>query len=245
MTIFESPEMSLEFNCSLPRRNPERAGSIQHTPLPPPSCTHLLSLWSVEERWAGTYSGPGCLFHLQECCPEWCPGERAGLQRSRVCSCLCPCSRVSMERWGLRVWFTSQQMGKNRWEGGEWGNGGFGVSHLQCVISPPSIVLLLPVCVCLLSHLVWSDSETPWNVAYQAPLSCFCLLGWNAQELQFSNLTLSVVSWKHRIWFYRWNFAQYGHTRSIPAPRAVYDTWWLVSEWMRADHRTVKWSAVC
>ena len=156
-TFWESRNV-LEFNYSLPRRNPERAGSIQHTPLPPPSCTHLLSLWSVEERWAGTYSGPGCLFHLQECCPEWCPGERAGLQRSRVCSCLCPCSRVSMERWGLRVWFTSQQMGKNRWEGGEWGNGGFGVSHLQCVISPPSIVLLLPVCVCLLSHLVWSDS---------------------------------------------------------------------------------------
>ena len=156
-TFWESRNV-LEFNCSLPRRNPERAGSIHHTPLPPSSCTHLLFLWSVEERWAGTYSGPGCLFHLQECWPEWCPGERAGLQRRRVCSCLCPCSRVSMERWGLRVWFTSQQMDKNRWEGGEWGNGGFGVSHLQCVISPPSIVLLLPVCVCLLSHLVWSDS---------------------------------------------------------------------------------------
>ena len=158
MMLFESQEMSLEFNCSLPRRNPERAGSLHHAPLPAPSCTHLLSLWSVEERWARTYSGPGCLFHLQECWPEWCPGERVGLQRSRVCSCLCPCRKASMERCVLRVWFTSPQMGKKRWEGGEWGNGGCGVSHLQCVISPPSIVLLLPVCLCLLSHLVWSDS---------------------------------------------------------------------------------------
>ena len=33
----ESQEMSLEFNCSLPRRNPQRAGSIHHTPLPAPS----------------------------------------------------------------------------------------------------------------------------------------------------------------------------------------------------------------
>ena len=112
MMIFGSQEMSLECNCSLSRRNPERAGSIHHAPLPAPSCTHLLSLQSVGERWAGIYSGPGYLFHLQEWWPEWCPGERAGLQRNRVCSCLCACGRVSMERWVLRVWFTSQQMGK-------------------------------------------------------------------------------------------------------------------------------------
>ena len=240
MTIFESPEMSLEFNCSLPRRNPERAGSIQHTPLPPPSCTHLLSLWSVEERWAGTYSGPGCLFHLQECCPEWCPGERAGLQRSRVCSCLCPCSRVSMERWGLRVWFTSQQMGKNRWEGGEWGNGGFGVSHVQRVISPASIVLLLPVHACLLSHSVWSDSEI--SMDYSPPGSSVLFLsgGAKCQVPGFSNLTLSVVSWKHRMWFYRWNFVQYDHTRSIPAPRAAHGIGWPVSGWEQIKSQVSK-----
>ena len=32
--LFESEVMSLELNCSLPRRNPERAGSILHIPLP-------------------------------------------------------------------------------------------------------------------------------------------------------------------------------------------------------------------
>ena len=35
--LFESEVMSLEFNYSLPRRNPKRAGSIHHTPLPTPS----------------------------------------------------------------------------------------------------------------------------------------------------------------------------------------------------------------
>ena len=37
MILLENQEMSLEVNCSLPRRNPERAGSILHTPLPAPS----------------------------------------------------------------------------------------------------------------------------------------------------------------------------------------------------------------
>ena len=34
MMLFKSQEMSLEFKCSLPLRNPERAGSIHHGPLP-------------------------------------------------------------------------------------------------------------------------------------------------------------------------------------------------------------------
>ena len=54
--------------------------------------------------------------------------------------------------------FTYQQMSKNKPGGRECGNGGFGVSCVQCVISSPSIVLLLPICVCLLSNSVWSDS---------------------------------------------------------------------------------------
>ena len=54
---FESQEMSLEFNCSLPRRNPQRAGSIHHTPLPahsmhsppfPPVCRGEVS-WDISQ----------------------------------------------------------------------------------------------------------------------------------------------------------------------------------------------------
>ena len=156
------------------------------------------------------YPGAGCWFHPPECWPEWCPGKWAGLQKGRVCSCLWPCRRASMERQVFTDLFTPQQMGKNRWEGGEWGNRGFGASHIQCVISLPSTVLLLAMLVCLLSPFILSDSDTPWTAARQVPLSCLCLLRENEQWLQSSNLTLSVVSWKHRMWFYRWNFVQYG-----------------------------------
>ena len=34
-----------------------------------------------------------------------------------------------------------------------------------------------------------------------------------------------------------WNFVQYGHSRGIPAPRALHGTRWMVHEWMRADQR--------
>ena len=151
--------------------------------------THLLSLRSVEKRWAGTYSEPGC-YHLQGCCPACCPGEWAGLQRSRVCSCLWPCRRTSMKRQMLRDQFISQQMGKNRWEGGEWENRGFGVSHVQHVISPASIVLLLPVCACLLSHSIWSDSEIPMDYSPPSSSVLFLYGGAKCQVPWFSNLTL-------------------------------------------------------
>ena len=63
-----------------------------------------------------------------------------------------------MERRVLTDLCTPQQMGKDRPEGVECGDGGFGVSHVQCAICPPSIAQLLPVCVYLLSHSVCSDS---------------------------------------------------------------------------------------
>ena len=89
--------------------------------------------------------------------------------------------------------FTYQQMSKNKPGGRECGNGGFGVSHVQRVISPPSIA-----CACVSAeslHLVWLF-DTPWTAARQDPLSCLCLLKANEQWLQSTNLTLSVVSWK-------------------------------------------------
>ena len=60
--------------------------------------------------------------------------------------------------------------------------------------------------------------ETPWTVACQAPLSRFCLLRENGQWFQSSNLTVSVVLWKHRMWCYRWKFVQYGHTGASQQP---------------------------
>ena len=46
---FQESRNILEFNCSLPRRNPERAGSILHTPIPTPSF----------------------IFHQISCSPPW------------------------------------------------------------------------------------------------------------------------------------------------------------------------------
>ena len=85
--LFENQEVSLEFNCSLPRRNPERAGSIHHTPLPTPSM-HSPSFPPVppEEKWARTYSGPGCSFHSLRFQPLGYTGVWAGLQKGRFCS---------------------------------------------------------------------------------------------------------------------------------------------------------------
>ena len=57
-TFWESRNV-LEFNCSLPRRNPERAGSILHSPLLtpsmhsppfPPVCRGEVS-WDVPQSW--------------------------------------------------------------------------------------------------------------------------------------------------------------------------------------------------
>ena len=138
-----------------------------------------------------------------------------------------------MKRQVLTDLFTTQQMCKNRPEGGEWGNGGFEVSRVH-VIFPPSIVLLLSVHVCLLSNSSGLTLWDPMDCNLQDPLSYFCSLEWNAQEVQFSNLTLSVVSWQHRMWFYVWNSVQYGHWRGILAPRDMHGTWWMVCEWMRS-----------
>ena len=151
-----------------------------------------------------------------------------------------------MERQMLRDQFMSQQMGKNRWEGGEWGNGGFGVSHVQCVISPASIVLLLPVHACLLSHSVWSDSEI--SMHYSPPGSSVLFLpgGAKCQVPGFSNLTLSVVSWKHRMWFYRWNFVQYDpqktsqHLKHCMAREGCFVAGWEQIEGLLGDQQCVR-----
>ena len=90
--------------------------------------------------------------------------------------------------------------------------------------------LLFIVVVQLLSHVQFFD--TPWTAAHQAPLSCLCLLRANEQWLQSSNLTLSVVSWKHRMWIYRWNFVQYGpQEASQHLERCMARERWSVGEW--------------
>ena len=66
-TFWESRNV-LEFNCSLPRRNSERAGSILHSPLPtpsmhsppfPPVCRGKVS-WDVPQSWL-LFSSPRML----------------------------------------------------------------------------------------------------------------------------------------------------------------------------------------
>ena len=122
------------------------------------------------------YPGAGCWFHHPECWPEQCPGKLAGLQRSRVCSCLQSCRRASMEKQMFTELLTPQQMGKNRPEEGACGNGGLGASHVQCVISLPSTVRLLPVFLFLLSHFTLSDSLTPHRMQLVRLLcpACVC-----------------------------------------------------------------------
>ena len=77
--------MSLEFYCSLSKRNPERSGRIQHTPCSQPiPQTHLLPLQSVEEMWVGTYPGPGYWFHPMWCGPLECPRVCERMQKGRL-----------------------------------------------------------------------------------------------------------------------------------------------------------------
>ena len=170
-------------------------------PLP---CTPLLSLQSVEDRWAGTYPRPSCFFHPPECRPEGSPGGWEGLQKVRVCSWFWPLRMAFMERRVLTDMFTPQLMGKNKREegsvemedlgsamcnvathssvlawriprtekpGGLQSMGSQSRTWLKQLSSSSSsicnvkshhlIVLLLPVCVCLLSHSVSSDSLRP------------------------------------------------------------------------------------
>ena len=89
-------------------------------------------------------------------------------------------------------------------------------------------------CSCVFAeslHLVWLFG-TPWTAARQNALSCLCLLRANEQWLQSSNLTLSVVSWKHRMWSYRWNFVQYGpQEASQHLECCMARERWSVGEW--------------
>ena len=81
-------------------------------------------------------------------------------------------------------------------------------------------------CMCVSAQslsLIWLF-ETPWTVDHQAPLSCFCLLWRGCPGSMILNLTLSVVSWENRMWFYVWNFVQCGHWKGIPATR------WMVMD---------------
>ena len=85
---FQESRNILEFNCSLPRRNPERAGSILHTPIPtpsmhsppfPPVCRGEVT-WDIPRTWL--------LVSSLECWPEWCPGkmsEASEKQSAHVC----------------------------------------------------------------------------------------------------------------------------------------------------------------
>ena len=104
------------------------------------------------------------------------PRENERGFREAVCSCLWPCRRASMERQMFTDLFAPKQMGKSRWERVKWGNRGFGVSYVQCVISPPSIVLLLTVPVCLLNHFILSDSLAPHGLQLARMLcpACVC-----------------------------------------------------------------------
>ena len=182
--------MSLEFNCLLSRRNPEKASSIHHTPLPAPSmdsppfplvCRGEVS-WDL--LWASLLvSPPGMMSSMV-------PRRMNRATEDQSLLMFVTLQRVSMERQMLRDQFISQQMGKNRWEGGEWGNGGFGISHVQGVISPASIVLLLLVHACLLSHSVWSDSEI--STDYTARLLCLVSV-WRVQMPSTRILKLDSV----------------------------------------------------
>ena len=84
----------------------------------PIPCTPLLSLQSVEERWAGTYPRPGCWLHPPECRPEGSPGRWAGLHKVRVWSWFWPLRMAFKERRVLTDLFTPQLMGKNKREEG-------------------------------------------------------------------------------------------------------------------------------
>ena len=174
--------MSMETSCSLPRRNPEKASRIHHAPLPTP-CMYSLSFPSVCKRevsqavpWTCCCFYPWNVSHFCFQKDEW------GCRNAESAHDFGFARRASIERWLLTDQFTSQLIGKSRQEGGEWGTGGFRVSHVQCVISPPSIFCFsLCVCVSAQSFSVVRLFETTCTVARQAFLSGFCLLRENGQ----------------------------------------------------------------
>ena len=189
--------MCMVFSCSLPRRNPEKAGSNHHAPLPTSSMDSppFLPIW--KERWARLYPRPVAGFTPWNV-SHFCLQEDEPGYRNAESAHVFGLARRSIERQLLTDQFTPQLIGKSRWEGGEWGKGGFGIRCTMCNL-PTFHFLLLPVGVCLLSHSVWSDSETPLTVACQAPRSGFCLLMENDQWFKSSNLTVSVVLWKQNV----------------------------------------------
>ena len=68
----------------------------QHPPHPSSlPCTHL-SFQSAEEKWARTYSGPGCWFHSLRFQPLGYTGVWAGLQKGWFYSCFLP--------WKWHLW---------------------------------------------------------------------------------------------------------------------------------------------
>ena len=226
----------------------QRGLAASSTPLFPPfPCTHLPFLQSVEDRWAVMNPRAGCWFHPPECWPEQCSRKWAGLQRNRVCSCLQSCRRGSMKKWMFTDLFTPQQMGMNGPEAGECGNGKFWVSHIQCVISQPPILLLLPVFLCLLS-LLYLLSLTLWHSRdCSSPGSSVLLVSvqgkWTATSLFKLDSVCGFMKTQNVI--LRVGFCPIWSSKSIPVPRTLHGTWRMLCGWMRADQRTARWSAVC
>ena len=99
--------------------------------------------------------------------------------------------------------------GQNSWQRGKWGRGWSGISLVQCVSSPPLMVLLLPV-----------GAKCPVSLILKVAYAC----GSNG---------------KHSLWFQRGNFIPIWSLRENPSPRALHGTWWMVSEWMRANQRWI------
>ena len=138
-----------------------------------------------------------------------CPGRQEGLKRGRDDSSLWPCRRASWESWGLTELLVPKLRGQNSWQRGKWGRGWSGISLVQCVSSPPLMVLLLPV-----------GAKCPVSLILKVAYAC----GSNG---------------KHSLWFQRGNFIPIWSLRENPSPRALHGIWWMVSEWMRANQRWI------
>ena len=110
MMLFESQEMSLEFNCSLPRRNPERAGSIHHTPLPIPSMHSLTSFPSSLQSRGDLGLWTWLLASLPEIPATRVPWGMSRTAERSILLMLFALKRASMERRMLTDLFTPQQM---------------------------------------------------------------------------------------------------------------------------------------
>ena len=79
--------------------------------------------WDVPQTWL-LVSFPGMLARMV-------PRENEQGFREAESAHVCDLAEGHLWKEMFTDLFTPQQMGKNRWEGGKWGNRGFGVSHVQ------------------------------------------------------------------------------------------------------------------